>query len=121
MSIPFLAITLALLAPAAQRDPNAVSAGRLIVEPPTLINLGFEWEIDGDANRDAAVEVRYREAGGGEWKEALQLLRIGGRTRIPRTGTPRLHSARPLRGQHPGPRARYGVRVQVHHERPAGC
>ena len=37
---------------------NAVQAGRFIVEPPTLLNLGFEWEISGDANRNATVDVR---------------------------------------------------------------
>ncbi len=78
MSVPSLAITLALLLPAMQRGPEAVTAGRLIVEPPTLINLGFEWEISGDSNRNATVEVRYREVGAREWKEALPLLRIGG-------------------------------------------
>ena len=57
---------------------NGVSAGRFVVEPPTLLNLGFEWEIAGDANRNATVEVRYREAGTTAWKDALPLLRIGG-------------------------------------------
>lgn len=31
---------------------NAVTPEEFIVEPPTLINLGFEWRIDGDANRN---------------------------------------------------------------------
>jgi hypothetical protein len=57
---------------------DAVRAGRFVVEPPTLLNLGFEWEIAGDANRNAAVEVRYREAGAADWREALPLLRMGG-------------------------------------------
>jgi hypothetical protein len=57
---------------------NSVRAGRLIVEPPTLINLGFEWEISGDQNRNATVEVRFREAGAAAWREGLPLLRIGG-------------------------------------------
>ena len=33
------------------------TAGGLIVEPPTLISLGFEWPIDGDDNRNASVAV----------------------------------------------------------------
>ena len=57
---------------------DGVRAGRLIVEPPTLINLGFEWEITGDANRNATVEASYRKAGEPTWKDALPLLRIGG-------------------------------------------
>ena len=36
---------------------NAVTPGELIVEPATLINLGFEWRIEGDANRNAKVDV----------------------------------------------------------------
>ena len=36
---------------------DAVKAGELIIEPPTLNCLGFEWYIDGDDNRNAVVEV----------------------------------------------------------------
>jgi hypothetical protein len=57
---------------------NAVHAGRFVVEPPTLICLGFEWEISGDENRNATVDVAYRVAGEGAWKEAMPLLRMGG-------------------------------------------
>lgn len=59
-------------------DPNQVAAGELLIEPPTLQNLGFEWFIDGDANRNAKVEVAYRESGSREWKTAQPLLRLGG-------------------------------------------
>ena len=54
----------------------AVRAGELIVEPPTLIALGFEWHIDGDDNRDAAVAVRYRRTSERDWHLALPLLRL---------------------------------------------
>jgi hypothetical protein len=57
---------------------NGVQAGRFVVEPPTLICLGFEWEISGDDNRNATVAVEYRQSGANEWKQALPLLRIGG-------------------------------------------
>lgn len=57
---------------------NAVTAGELIVEPPTLENLGFEWRIDGDANRNASVAVAYRAAGDREWRIGLPLLRLQG-------------------------------------------
>ena len=57
---------------------NGVQPGLFVVEPPTLICLGFEWEIAGDDNRNAAVEVSYRRSGASEWKQALPLLRIGG-------------------------------------------
>jgi len=57
---------------------NAVVAGELFVEPPTLINLGFEWWIEGDDNRNAAVAVSFRERGGSEWRPGLPLLRLHG-------------------------------------------
>jgi hypothetical protein len=56
----------------------AVTAGRFVVERPTLIALGFEWRISGDDNRNASVEVGYRRTREGEWKQALPLLRLGG-------------------------------------------
>jgi len=60
------------------RSQNEIKAGKIIVEPPTLINLGFEWEFTGDINRNAVVKTSYRIAGTKNWKEALPLLRIGG-------------------------------------------
>ena len=55
---------------------NTVTAGEFLVEPPTLINLGFEWRIGGDVNRNASVEVRYRKKGTPVWNQALPLLRL---------------------------------------------
>ena len=60
-----------------QSGNNAVVPGEFIVEPPTLMNLGFEWKIQGDDNRNATVAVQYRKKGQSEWREALPLLRIG--------------------------------------------
>ncbi len=57
---------------------NRVQPGEFIIEPPTLQNLGFEWYIDGDDNRNSTVKVEYRTAGSGsEWKMGMPLLRIG--------------------------------------------
>src|SRR5689334_7855896 len=61
---------------AADAKSNAVTAGEFIVDPPTLINLGFEWMIQGDDNRNAKVEVSYRKKGDSQWREALPLLRL---------------------------------------------
>jgi hypothetical protein len=63
---------------AAGQAPTAVTSGELIVEPPTLINLGFEWLIDGDANRNARVDVSYRKAGDAAWTAGMPLLRLHG-------------------------------------------
>src|SRR5262245_58088576 len=57
---------------------NATTAGRFHVEHPTLLHLGFEWAIEGDANRNAAVAVRFRRVNDPKWHEALPLVRIGG-------------------------------------------
>jgi hypothetical protein len=72
-----------LLALAAVRGSAAVPAlkvkpGELVTDPPTLINLGFEWLIEGDENRNASVEVAYRKQGATAWKKALPLLRLQG-------------------------------------------
>jgi hypothetical protein len=58
--------------------PNMVIPGELVIEPPTLINLGFEWFIQGDTNRNASVTVGYRKNGTTAWKPALPLLRLQG-------------------------------------------
>lgn len=60
-----------------QQNNNAVIPGQFIVEPPTLINLGFEWKIKGDDNRNATVTVQYRKQGATQWRDAQPLLRIG--------------------------------------------
>jgi hypothetical protein len=52
--------------------------GELLIEPPTLINLGFEWFIQGDENRNASVAVSFRKAGDATWKPALPLMRLQG-------------------------------------------
>jgi hypothetical protein len=57
---------------------NGVTPGDLVVDPPTLINLGFEWLIDGDANRNAKVDVSYRKVGENAWKTGMPLLRLHG-------------------------------------------
>jgi hypothetical protein len=75
-----IALTLlaCLFAFAAQAAPaqNKVKAGELVIDPPTLTNLGFEWLVQGDDNRNAKVEVSYRRKGDTGWKTAMPLLRL---------------------------------------------
>lgn len=66
--------TLASTIPAFAAD--TVTAGELIVEPPTLRSLGFEWYIEGDDNRNAQVQLHYRPSGESRWREGLPLLRV---------------------------------------------
>src|SRR6266436_6385562 len=65
------------VAPAAEKEIK-VKAGEFVIDPPTLINLGFEWVIQGDDNRNAKVEVAYRKQGEAQWKEGLPLIRLQG-------------------------------------------
>ncbi|MBI5085158.1 MAG: hypothetical protein HZB13_11240 [Acidobacteria bacterium] len=57
---------------------DSTTAGRFLVNHPTLLNLGFQWAISGDDNRNAQVAVQYRGPGELAWRSALPLLRIGG-------------------------------------------
>jgi hypothetical protein len=63
-------------APQKTQDMRPVKAGEFLVDPPTLINLGFEWAISGDDNRNAKVEVSYRKKGTAQWKKAMPLMRL---------------------------------------------
>ncbi len=71
-------VALLFLAACTLQAQNSTKPGRFHVEHPTLLNLGFEWLIEGDANRNAIVEVRFRKVGSAAWRPALPLLRIGG-------------------------------------------
>ena len=57
---------------------NKVKPGDLIVDHPTLINLGFEWVIQGDDNHNSRVDVSYYKQGETQWTPALPLLRLHG-------------------------------------------
>ncbi len=70
-------LILLLIATAAYGE-NGTQAGKFIVEHPTLLNLGFEWPITGDANRNASVTVRFRASGETAWRPGLPLVRYGG-------------------------------------------
>ncbi len=55
---------------------DAVVAGQISLEPPTLVSLGVDWTIDGDDNRNAGVAVQYRRVSESAWHSALPLLRL---------------------------------------------
>ena len=97
---------------------DAVKAGALVVEPPTLICLGFEWEISGDQNRNATVAVTYRRCadrpgGPGRLEAGVAAAADGRRADFPRS----LHGSRSIRREHPGPRSGYRVRGAPDHVR----
>ena len=75
-SFLLLQVVTSKAAAAPRQNANSVSPGEFLIDPPTLINLGFEWFIEGDANHNAIVEVSYRKKGESQWKPALPLLRL---------------------------------------------
>src|SRR5437762_13068235 len=62
----------------AAASETKIKPGEFVVDHPTLINLGFEWFVQGDDNRNASVEVSYRKQGTADWKQALPMLRLQG-------------------------------------------
>ena len=77
-SILLLSLFSSLDSADAAENRNKVKPGEFIIDHPTLINLGFEWLIQGDDNRNAQVEVLYRKHGESQWKQGLPLLRLQG-------------------------------------------
>ena len=69
---------LLILGVATAAAQNATVAGTFTVNHPTLLNLGFEWSISGDVNRNAEVAVQFRAVGETAWRTAMPLVRIGG-------------------------------------------
>jgi hypothetical protein len=69
---------LSLAGAAAHGAVPAVKPGEIVIDPPTLINLGFEWPINGDDNRNAKVDVSFRKKGTTEWRKAMPLMRLQG-------------------------------------------
>ncbi|MGQ9633012.1 MAG: hypothetical protein ACUVXB_02085 [Bryobacteraceae bacterium] len=76
MRIRVVAVLLGAIGPVFSQ--NATTPGHFVVEHPTLHNLGFEWWISGDENRNGLVNVTFRAVGETSWRSALPLLRIGG-------------------------------------------
>jgi hypothetical protein len=73
--IAFIFLFLPFFTNTLEAGDNVVSK-EFITEPPTLISLGFEWQIDGDDNRNAEVAVSYRKIGDKDWIQGLPLLRL---------------------------------------------
>jgi len=69
-------LLLLLLFPLLSFSQTNVTPGEFIVDPPTLVSLGFAWNITGDDNRNASVDVTYRKKGERGWLKALPLLRL---------------------------------------------
>lgn len=76
---PFAAITTLALVLAASRTARAgdtLAVGELRLDRPTLVTLGVQLLVSGDDDHDATVAVRYRESGGGAFRDAMPLYRV---------------------------------------------
>ena len=71
-----LSLTFGALFPMPSRAQTNTVPGDFLVDPPTLLSLGFEWKISGDDNRNARVDVTYRKKGEQQWRKGLPLLRL---------------------------------------------
>lgn len=56
--------------------PDGTVAGAFTAPNPTLNNITLQWAIDGDANLNSTVRVRYRSAGSTPWTLSMPLRRI---------------------------------------------
>ena len=65
---------LALVRAAAGQPEIATTPGEVRVDT-TYENLGYQWAIEGDADRDGTVFARFRELGQTVWREALPPVR----------------------------------------------
>ena len=72
----FLPLTLLALFPTVSWSQANSVPGEFLIDPPTLVSLGFAWKITGDDNRNARVDVTYRKKGEQQWRQGLPLLRL---------------------------------------------
>ena len=75
--IPVILVLSAFFCPLFSQDGS--TAGTFMQETPTLHCLAVRWEVKGDQNKNAVIEVQYRKKGTGEWKQGFPLLRTFGR------------------------------------------
>src|ERR1700689_4243413 len=83
----FLLLMSAVFLPSPSLSQTNNGAGEFVVNPPTLVSLGFEWRIAGDDNRNAHVDVTFRKKGEQQWRKGLPLLRL--QHEVVSGGTPR--------------------------------
>jgi hypothetical protein len=65
-----------MLCNTATADDNATVHGEVTTPYPTIQNLAVEWKIEGDANLNGTVVVRFRAVGENAWRDAMNLRRV---------------------------------------------
>jgi MYXO-CTERM domain-containing protein len=67
---------LALLVSLPALAQNNLTVVETKLDRPTVISLGVQVLVSGDANRDSTISVRYRPSGGSAWKDGLPLFHV---------------------------------------------
>ena len=90
--------------------------GELLIEPPTLINLGFEWFIERDDNRERRGAGLLPQAGRGGLVARASAPAPPGRARL-RGAAVRRRRSEHVRREHSRSGAGYGLRGAVRDDR----
>src|SRR5438552_15285364 len=74
--LAFLVVGIAtiLVHPVPSFAQNGVTPGQTRIYS-TIYSVGVEWDLSGDVNHNATVNVQYRIQGASAWKSALPLVR----------------------------------------------
>src|SRR5207245_9904614 len=75
--LAFLVVGIAtiLVHPVPSFAQNGVTPGQTRIYS-TIYSVGVEWDLSGDVNHNATVNVQYRIQGASAWKTALPLVRV---------------------------------------------
>ena len=71
-----VALTATILARPVPSEAQDQTTPGQVVSYSTIHSIGIEWDISGDENHNATVNVHYRAQGTGKWKAALPLVRV---------------------------------------------
>jgi len=75
--LAFLVVGIAtiLVHPVPSFAQNGVTPGQTRIYS-TIYSVGVEWDLSGDVNHNATVNVQYRIQGASAWKSGLPLVRV---------------------------------------------
>ena len=75
--LAFLVVGIAtiLVHPVPSFAQNGVTSGQTRIYS-TIYSVGVEWDLSGDVNHNATVNVQYRIQGASAWKSGLPLVRV---------------------------------------------
>lgn len=75
ISLLFLSVLFCSASFACAQWSDSSEPGKVLKYPSTLHCLGVHWEVKGDKNENAVVEVAFRQKGKPDWRKAMPLVR----------------------------------------------